>query len=209
MIDRSKSNSKNFGNRYDWNKIQEYYDTGNSWRNVIDEFGVSSAALQKAKKRGDFKTRTRTEASKISLAKYGPPRMGPEARKRLSIAQSTNNRGGKSKWYLVSNQLVQGTWERDLAIKMNLLNIKWNKLKTGKDVWPYVIDGNIRNYTPDFYLEEFDVYLDPKGYWWGNDKHKIEEVRRQHSNKRLIIIETPLYKTLLKADYTEFVTLLT
>ena len=208
MLFRSKSNKKNFRNRYNWEEIQKYYDAGNSWSDVIKTFGVSSAGIQKAIKRGVFKTRTPSEASKISLQKYGPRRMGMEARKRLSIEQSIRNRGGKSKWYVVNGQLVQGTWERNLALKMEELSIKWTKLKTGKDVWPYVIDGKLKHYTPDFYLTEFDLYLDPKGYWWGDDQEKINAVKHQHTDKKLLIIQKDLYSKLLIADKSTFIELL-
>lgn len=187
--------------KYDWQKIQEFYNHGNSWRDVMNEFGVSNRAVEKAVLRGDLKLRTRSEAMKISIIKHGPSRMGAAARKELSILQSTKNRGGKSKWYNVSGQMVQGSWERDLAIKFNELGIRWTKLKTHKDVWPYVIDGQLKHYTPDFYLPDFDVYLDPKGYWWGDDKRKIEEVKKQHNDKRLVIIEKELFETILNSDY--------
>lgn len=201
MIDRSKRNPKNFRKRYDWKAIQKFYDGGNTWRDIISTFGVSNEALQKAKKRGDLVLRSLSEATKLSIVKYGPRKsMGIEARQRLSIEQSTKNRGGKSKWYTVSGQLVQGTWERDLAIKMDTLGIVWKKLSVGKDVWPYITEGTLKHYTPDFYLPEFDLYLDPKGFWWGNDKQKIQNVKQQHSDKKLIIVEKTLYTELLKSE---------
>lgn len=187
--------------KYNWQQIQEFYDNGNSWREVMDEFGVSNRAVEKAVLRGDLKLRDKSSAMKLSLQKHGPRRMGETARKELSIIQSTKNRGGKSKWYNVSGQLVQGTWERDLAIKFDELGIKWIKLSVNKDVWPYVIDGKLKHYTPDFYLPEFNVYLDPKGYWWGDDKRKIEEVKKQHCDKKLLIIEKDLFKMILNSDY--------
>lgn len=186
--------------RYDWKLIQRFYDNDHSLRDVVKEVGICGRALQKAWKRGDLKLKTLSEAMKLKNKRYGPSRMGPAARVKLSIEQSLHNRGGKSKWFNVGNQKVQGTWERNLALKFNELNIKWIKLNTGKDVWVYVIDGIIKNYTPDFYLPDFNVYLDPKGYWWGNDKQKIEEVKRQHSDKRLIIIEKDDYQKLLNGD---------
>lgn len=187
--------------KYDWQKIQEFYDNGNSWREVMKEFGVSNHAVEKAVIRGDLKLRNKSDAQKISCVKHGPRRMGELARLKLSKIQSVKNRGGKAKWYTVSGQLVQGTWERDLAIKFDALGIKWKKLRVNKDVWPYVIQGKLRHYTPDFYLPEFDVYLDPKGYWWGNDKQKIEEVKKQHSDKKLLIIEKNLFKIILQSNY--------
>lgn len=186
--------------KYDWKKIQEFYNDGNSWKDVIEKYGMSSQTIANAISRGEMKTRTLSESSKLSFIKHGPRKMGMVARKKLSIEQSIRNRGGKSKWYTVSGQLVQGTWERNLAIKFDELGIAWKKLSTGKDAWPYVIDGKLKHYTPDFYLTKYDLYLDPKGYWWGDDKRKIEEVHHQHPNKKLIIIEKDDYKKLLSGN---------
>ena len=188
--------------KYDWTKIQEFYDNGNSWRDVMREFGPANRAVQKAVLRGDLKLRTQSAGVRIANIKYGTARlrMGDDARKRTSIRQSLHNNGGKCKWFQVSGQMLQGTWERNLALKFNELQIEWRKLQVNKDVWPYVIDGKLKNYTPDFYLPEYDVYLDPKGYWWGNDKRKIEEVKRQHADKHLIILEKVEYEKLLSGD---------
>ena len=43
--------------RYDWSKIQHYYDEGNSIRKCMYYFGFSRGAWHKAIKRGEFKTR--------------------------------------------------------------------------------------------------------------------------------------------------------
>jgi hypothetical protein len=195
-----KRDTKNFGKRYDWKAVQSYYDNGNTWREVKKHFGMTAAALTKAQKRGDFKTRTLSEAAKIRIQKYGPVRMGAEARQRLSLEQSTKNRGGKSKWYSVSDQLVQGKWERNLAQKFDILNIKWIKLKTHRDVWPYVLDGKLKNYTPDFYLPDLNLYLEVKGYWWGNDEKKHSVILEQHSDKRLLLIDKEKYNRLLTGE---------
>lgn len=186
--------------RYDWTKIQKFYDNGNSWRDIVREVGITNKAIQKAIKRGDFITRSLSAAGKLAIIKYGPHRPGLAYRTKLSIEQSLHNTGGKCKWFQVSGQMVQGTWERNLALKFDELKIIWTKLHTGKDVWPYVIDGKLKNYTPDFYLPDYDVYLDPKGYWWGDDKRKIEEVKRQHTDKRLIILEKVEYEKMLSGD---------
>jgi hypothetical protein len=122
--------------------------------------------------------------------------MGGEARKNLSIAQSTKNRGGRCKWFEVSGQKVQGTWERDLAMKMDAVGIIW--VKCSKSI-PYEIEGKIKRYTPDFYLPEFDHYLELKGYWWGNDKEKMEAVLSQHPHLRIVIVEKEDYLQALNA----------
>lgn len=116
--------------------------------------------------------------------------------KKLSI----NNKGGKCKWYVVDGQKVQGTWERNIAIKLSEMNIKWVKLKTNKDIIQYELDGVIKSYTPDFYLEEYDVYLEIKGYWWGNDKSKMIAVKEQHPEKKIKIIEKLEYTKILNGE---------
>ena len=123
--------------------------------------------------------------------------MGIEARKRLSERQSLKNSGGKSKWYEVSGQKVQGTWERNVAMKFVELGIQWYKPKVGKDVWKYTIDGLEKSYTPDFYLPDFEVYLEIKGYWWGNDREKMSLISKQHTDKRLIIITKKEYEEII------------
>ena len=89
---------------------------------------------------------------------------------RLSIEQSLNNRGGKSKWYDYNGQKLQGTWELNVAKKLDELNIKWYKLKVHTDVWKYELNGQTKSYTPDLYVPDLNIYLEIKGYWWGNDR---------------------------------------
>lgn len=182
--------------KYDWSKIQAFYDAGNSWWDIHREFGVANRAIQKAVKAGRLKTRSVSESMKIRFAKYGPNRMGSEARERLSKEQSVHNRGGKCKWFYVSGQAVQGTWERNLAQKLDEIGVRWTKLHTGKQ-WPYVIEGVVKHYTPDFHLPEQDVYLELKGYWWGNDREKMKAVFQQHTDKQLFVVEKNAYQRLL------------
>lgn len=198
-------NPKNFSKRYNWIAVQNYYDAGHTTREVCKKFGMSGQAIVKAKLRGDFTPRSLADSIKLSYKRTTRKQsiMSDKARKNLSIRQSINNSGGKSKWYMVAGQSVQGTWERNLALKFEEFKIIWKKLSTGKDVWPYVIEGKLKNYTPDFYLPKYNLYLDPKGYWWGNDKNKIELVRLQHTDKKLCIIEKKLYQQLITTNNVE------
>jgi hypothetical protein len=43
-------------------------------------------------------------------------------------------------------------------------------------------------YTPDFYSEKYNKYFEVKGYWWGNDKEKMEKVINQYPNISIEII---------------------
>lgn len=126
--------------------------------------------------------------------------MGLEARTRLSESQSIENRGGRSQWFTVNGVKVQGTWEKKVALKLCEMGITWIKLRTHRDIWKYEIDGQTRSYTPDFYLPLFDLYLEIKGYWWGNDKEKILLATRQNPNKRLFIVERSEYEKILDGE---------
>lgn len=43
---------------YDWSEIQEYYDTGKTYRDCRKKFGFASGSWHKAVVRGDIRTRT-------------------------------------------------------------------------------------------------------------------------------------------------------
>jgi very-short-patch-repair endonuclease len=55
--------------KYDWIKIQEFYDSGYRWKEILKEFHISSKGLSNAIKRGLFKTRGRSETLKIYFKK--------------------------------------------------------------------------------------------------------------------------------------------
>ncbi len=123
-----------------------------------------------------------------------------ETKKKISEKLSINNKGGRSKWYDVADQRVQGTWERNVALKFEELGIKWRKLKTNHDVLKYEMDGKVKSYTPDFYLEDYDIYLEIKGYWWGNDKEKMRIVLETYKDKRILIVEKEQYEKILQGE---------
>lgn len=185
---------------YDWIEIQKDYDSGLSFRGLQHKYGIAFNSLVNAKNRGDLITRTKSEASKLRIAEHGPTVMGQDARRRLSERMSQHNPGGKSKWYEVSGKKVQGTWERNFALYCNENNIAWDRCKP----WKYVLDGKIKSYTPDFYLPAFDLYVEIKGRWWGNDRAKMDAVIEQHPDKKILIIEKQEYSKLY-ADVADVV----
>lgn len=123
-----------------------------------------------------------------------------ESCQQISEKLSINNRGGRCKWYEVDGVNVQGTWERDIAIKLKELGITWIKSKKKEYTLKYEINGKIRNYTPDFYLPDYDVWLEIKGFWWGNDKEKMRIVKEQHPEKNIRIIEKEDFERILRGE---------
>jgi hypothetical protein len=127
---------------------------------------------------------------------WRPTGPGAEARKRLSISQTLHNRGGRCKWFDVDGQKVQGTWERDLAEHMSTIGLRWQK-PSSEHIMRYVDDHKRkRRYTPDFYLSTLNVFMELKGFWWGNDRRKMELVMNVYSDVKIIIVERPQFVSL-------------
>ncbi len=130
---------------------------------------------------------------------YVPRKMSDSNKEKLSIRQSLKNTGGKCKWFEYNGQYVQGTWELNIVKKLDELNIKWYRPKHKSDIIEYKIDGKIKKYTPDLFLIEENIYIEIKGYWWGDDKKKMEAVISQNKNKK-IIIEKNEYEKILRGE---------
>lgn len=191
--------------KYNWSDIQVFYDSGASWREIQEKFGVCKQSIRKAKKRGDLVTsRSISDGMKkcIERGRRKNFKHTDEFKKALSIEQSIKNRGGKCKWFEVSGKRVQGTWEKKMAEYFDIHTIEWIKPKKNSDIWEYKHGGKIKRYTPDFFLPEYNLFLEIKGYWWGNDKEKMKLVLEQHQDKRIVIIEKKEYNELLNGILT-------
>ena len=175
---------------YDWRAIQKRYDEGSSWRQLTEEFGVCNKSIHLDKKRGDLKPgRSLSEAHRIARENGRIKSIPPteEHRRQTSIRQSLHNSGGKSKWFEVAGIKVQGTWERDLALKFEEWGIAWEK-PTRKLAWPYFIDGKRKHYSPDFYLPSIGVWVEVKGHWWGDDMRKMVAVTRRYPRRQIVLV---------------------
>ena len=95
--------------------------------------------------------------------------------------------------------VLDSSLELEMAKKLDALNIQWTRC--GR--FPYVdLTGKEHTYTPDFYLPEYDLYLDPKsdylieninpalGY---KDVDKIRWVCEQNNIKIVVISEKEIY----------------
>ena len=138
----------------------------------------------------------------LSLATKGRPGRPhtEQSKRKISLAKSINNRGGRCKWFEVAGQKVQGTWEQNAALKFEELGIEWIKLKTNQHTFDYEMDGKIKCYTPDFYLPTYNVYLELKGRWWGRDKEKMELVLEKYKDTKIVVIEKDNYEKLLRGE---------
>lgn len=130
-----------------------------------------------------------------------------EVKEKLSMAAKRRNLGGvrQSKRISYKDKILGSSYELKLAISLDENNIKWNTCKKFNYVDKF---GRNRTYQPDFYLEDYDLYLDPKNDFLINninpalgftDKEKIESVCEQNNIKVLILDKNQLdWKSITK-----------
>jgi len=82
--------------------------------------------------------------------------------------------------------MLDSTWELELAKRLDSLGISWIRPEPIK----WIDDKNIEhNYFADFYLKDYNIYLDPKNpYSIKSQKEKLKCLLTQYKN--IIIIET-------------------
>ena len=93
-------------------------------------------------------------------------------------AKQNINCGGETNYkrYVYNGISMDSTWEVEVAKLIDSLNIKWDRSKK-LCLWWYDDKNNKRRYHPDFYLPNFDVFLDTKNkYLMEQDKYKIQKV---------------------------------
>ena len=83
---------------------------------------------------------------------------------------------------------MDSTWEVACANRLDELGIRWIRNPSLK--LKYITRGRrARNYIPDFYLPDHDVYIEVKGYWTEAAKHKMKSVQALNDVK-IIILES-------------------
>jgi predicted nuclease of restriction endonuclease-like RecB superfamily len=102
---------------------------------------------------------------------------------------------------------MDSTWEVAMATRLDELHIEWQRDKKIKLEYK-TRGGRKRNYIPDFYLPDYDMYIEVKGYWTDAAKHKMKDVQKRNpvkilileSKKEIIDIDTKALETfILKA----------
>lgn len=82
--------------------------------------------------------------------------------------------------------LLDSSWELALAIRLDELGIKWIRPDPLK--WMDK-EGIIHNYFSDFYLLEYDIYIDPKNHYAIQvQKEKLDIILNQYKN--ILILDT-------------------
>lgn len=86
------------------------------------------------------------------------------------IAHGTwHNSFSKARTHLYKGISFYGKWEVAYAQYLDKVNIKWRR---PTEIFPYEFEGTKHHYTPDFYLEELDLWIEIKGYETEKDRVK-------------------------------------
>lgn len=108
-----------------------------------EQYSLSEETRKKMSENG--KNRTHTE----------------ETKQKLSKKAKENGLGGvtQSRWIKYKGKTLGSSYELELAKDLDINSIEWDTCSRFK----YIdLEGKERSYTPDIYLPEFDIYLDPK-----------------------------------------------
>ena len=82
--------------------------------------------------------------------------------------------------------LMDSTWEVMMAIRLDELDINWMRDPSIKLEYK-TRGGRKRNYIPDFYLPDLDIYVEVKGYWTDAAKHKMKDICKRNPGKITIL----------------------
>ena len=112
-----------------------------------------------------FKDRTHTHESKEKI--------------RIKALNSKHRRLRKNPQFY-NGILMDSSWEVELAKRLDDLNIKW--IRPDPIVWTD-LNNLTHNYFPDFYLTDYDIYLDPKNpFAYQQQIEKIKILLETYSN---------------------------
>lgn len=115
-----------------------------------------------------------------------------ETKEKISeiMSEKMQNRYTASKRHHYKGYLLESSWELELAIDLDENNINW--IRPGPLIY-YDENNQKRRYYPDFYLVDYDVYLDPKNdYVREKDKKKIQWVIDQNNVKIVLLNKNQL-----------------
>ena len=159
------------------------------------EFVPKNGAI-KAKERGEKFTHSTEARRKIALHNAMFPRTHtPEFRAKQRQRALERGLGGvrPSRWIQYQGKTLGSSYELEVCKSLDENNIRWDTCKKFHYIDPH---GKARTYTPDIYLIDYDVYLDPKNDFLLNninpklgftDKEKIDRVMQQN-NIRVITL---------------------
>ena len=100
---------------------------------------------------------------------------------------------------------MDSTWEVACAERLDALGVRWQRDPSIKLQYRCK-KLRLRNYIPDFYLPDYDIYLEIKGYWTESAKWKMKDVMQRYPNKIRLLeslaeiseLSTPIEPTVIE-----------
>lgn len=189
--------------------IQKYCVEKLSFRSIAKIVGCGKTTIEKRIKEYKIKPRTCSETMRLNnpmkhqcvrdkVSKWRK-NMPPEIRQKYSDAQKKcwesgkfdNVRVGQCRWFEYKKRngkviKLQGTWEYGFA--------KWADEKglnfdAHKGRISYVLNGKTKNYYPDFFIYDWNCYVEIKNKYHMNlQKQKFIALRKSNPNLKLLIL---------------------
>lgn len=107
-------------------------------------------------------------------------------KQKLKISGKNCYRWGKtathSKYLKYNNLFFHSSWEVKFAQWCDKNKIKWF-------YEPKAFDLGNTTYTPDFYLSEFNIYIEVKGFWRDDALKKFEEFKQKYCGIKIRVLE--------------------
>lgn len=185
-----------------WKEIQAYYNDNHSFRDVQKQYNLSSHRLARYVKEGYLKTRSSHETMKLRGTRKTPV-MTPEMKEKVSKGMRKAVLEGRQKTprpygtygttirhtsWLGSEEVLHGGWELKVAKYMDEHKIHWCK---SKEHFTYIFEEREHEYFPDFYLKDYDLFIEVKGQIMTKDLEKWKQFP-----KKLLIIDQKTIKRL-------------
>jgi len=179
----------------DWKEVQNFYDKNNTFADICNNWNLNTSLVAKAVKKGLLKTRSRTETARLR-GKLNNRKLSEKTKLKLSQSMRKAVLEGRQKTpkpygryctlYKAVNwkgetETLQGGWENLVATYLTNKQVKWERPKQS---FTYIFENKQHEYFPDFYLPDFDIYIEVKGYKQERDLKKWE-----YFPKRLLVID--------------------
>lgn len=109
--------------------------------------------------------------SRVLKGKTGGPRVG----------------GGWGRQTYYGGVLWDSTWEAKFAQRLDELDIKWSRPGKEQSIAYFSLSGVLRRYYPDIYLHDHDLFVEIKGFWTADARHKVQQARLK---VKLLVLES-------------------
>jgi len=147
--------------------IQQYIKNIKSVYQVAEKIGCSITPIYERLRKFDIKIRTISEAKKLST---------PKGRNHPMFGKITHG-----KWSKYKGTWMRSSWEVLFAQFLDLSGIKYQ-------YEPKTFDLGNTTYTPDFYLPEFNLYIEIKGFWRDDAKRKFKMFKQIYSKIKIKVL---------------------